>query len=115
YEARWTRERGGVLAAYDLFRRFSQRTTPGELERLMVAGLLDEPMMRPAMTQRAPDLGPQQLAAKAPAALGERALVARLARVAARMEATRALYALFPERPGARRALWSRALERVAT
>lgn len=114
YEARWTRERGGVLAAYDLFRRFSQRMTSGELERLVVAGLLDEGMMRPALMQRAPDLRLAQLAPKASAALRERGVVARVAQVAARMEATRALYALFPARPGRRRRLWRRALARVS-
>lgn len=114
YEVRWTRERGGVLAAYDLFRRFSQRMTLGELERLIGAGLLDEAMMRPAMTQLPPQLRPLDLAPKAPAALRESALVARLASVAARMEATRALYPLFPERAGRRRALWLHALARAS-
>ncbi|UJR81372.1 NAD(P)/FAD-dependent oxidoreductase [Sandaracinus amylolyticus] len=113
YETRWTRERGGVLAAYDLFRRYSQRMTPDELERLVAGGLLDAAMMRPAMTQLPPSLGTRALLAKAPRALRERALVSRLARVAARMEAIRALHPLYPSRPGAARAAWSRALSRM--
>lgn len=113
YETRWTRERGGLLAAYDVFRRYSQRITLAELERLVTTGLLDAAMMRPAMTQLPPALDARALLEKAPRALRERALVSRLARVVARMEAIRALHPLYPSRPGAAREAWSRARTRM--
>jgi flavin-dependent dehydrogenase len=114
YAVRWQRSEGGLLAAYDVFRRMAQELTVEDMARLMRAGLLDEDMMRPGMTQSPPDLRPRLLARKAPAALRERRLAQRIADVGARMMAVRALYARYPSSPGRARSLWSRAAARLA-
>jgi menaquinone-9 beta-reductase len=114
YAVRWHREHGGLLAAYDVFRRFSQDLPTDALARMIRARLLDAATMVPAMQQKAPTLAPSLLLAKAPAALREPRLLAGLGEVFARMAMLRALYARHPEREGAPRARWARAAARIA-
>jgi menaquinone-9 beta-reductase len=114
YAVRWHREHGGLLAGYDAFRRFSQELSVAELARMLRTGLLDGTMMLPAMRQEAPSLALGALLPKAPAAVREPRLLARLAKVVTKMGLLRAAYAKFPEREGARRTQWSRAVARIA-
>lgn len=114
YAVRWHREHGGLLAAYDVFRRFSQKLSVGDLEAMIRAGLLDAATMVPAMRQEAPKLPPSLLLAKAPAALREPRLLARLTEIFARMGLLRTAYARHPEREGTPRARWARVVARIA-
>lgn len=93
YARLWWRRWGGLFAAYDSFRRFSQGLPPGRIEALIAAGLLDRDLARAGLEQRHPQLSmailrrlvpaalraPSQLAALSPALWGMAA-----ARVAAR-------------------------------
>jgi flavin-dependent dehydrogenase len=100
YAVRWQRTWGGLMASYDLFRRFSQRLEVAELERLMARGVMDAEMARHGMMQahpRLPRLG--SLPGKLAALAGEPALSARLLGVIARMAAARALHARYPRDP----------------
>lgn len=114
YGVRWQRAHGGLLAGYDVFRRFSQRLSVDDLARMIEAGLVDARTMTPAMEQRAPELSVGALLPKARRALREPRLLAGIARVGARMAALEALYRAYPARVGSRRA-WVRAVERVAS
>ncbi|TNF25778.1 MAG: FAD-dependent oxidoreductase, partial [Deltaproteobacteria bacterium] len=68
YQRRWQRRWGGLFAAYDLFRRFSERLDADALERLMRVGVMRPDAVREGMAQRWPRLGPRRLAAIARAA-----------------------------------------------
>ncbi len=114
YDVRWHREHGGLLAAYDAFRRFSQTLTVDEVARLMRAGLIDAATVVPAMRQEAPSLPPGALLSKTPAALREPRLLGRLAKVAARMNLLRLAYSQHPSREGVPRAHWARGVARIA-
>jgi len=54
WAVRWMRERGGLFAAYDLFRRFSQTLTVDDLTELVRAGLIDAETAAAGMAQRFP-------------------------------------------------------------
>jgi menaquinone-9 beta-reductase len=113
YAATWQRTWGGLLASYDLFRRFSQGLSVAELTRMMERGLLDPALARFGMMQRPPRLpGLATLPGKAAALAREPALAARLLDVAARMVAVRALYARYPRDPR-RLGTWSRQVARI--
>jgi len=112
WAVRWMRERGGLFAAYDLFRRFSQTLTVADLTDLMGAGLIDGETAAAAMAQRLPRPAPGRALALAPALARAPGVVGRLAAVGARMAALQALYAAYP-RPGAR-GHWAAAVARAA-
>ena len=56
YELRFLRRWGGLLAGYDVFRRFSQGLEVADLARLMELGLLDADGSRAGAAQRWPAL-----------------------------------------------------------
>lgn len=109
WQVAWQREWGGLLASYDLFRRFSQTLTVADLERMMRAGLLDPALARSGLEQRYPRLGPDQLFRMAAAFTREPGLSARLLRIAGAMLTLRALYAHYP-RDRVLLTAWSRAV-----
>jgi menaquinone-9 beta-reductase len=112
YERRFLQEQGGILAAYDLFRRHSQRLTIAELEALMRAGLLDAEASTAGAAQRWPTLNPASLPAKLEGLARAPKQALALAAVGARMAALAALYRAYPG-PGASFEPWSRAVARV--
>jgi flavin-dependent dehydrogenase len=112
YAVAWQRRYGGLFAAYDVFRRFSQTLGPDDLERLMTSGLLDEAAARAGLLQRLPALELGTLGARLRALLRERRLARKLAGVGARMAAAGALYARYPEEP-ARLERWAKRASRL--
>lgn len=114
YERRFLREYGGLLAAYDLFRRHSQRMEVDEMKQLIRAGLLDAESSGAAMAQRWPSMRLGALPAKLrglPEAIGP---LAPLALVGARMAAIGALYRVYPGGESPRLPQWSRTVARLA-
>ena len=112
YAVRWQREHGGLLAGYDLFRRFSQTLSVEELEQLMGSGLFDPALMRGGLEQRLATPTPSMLPGLARGLTRAPGLGARMAAVIAKMVAVRALYANYPKAPEAV-PLWSRQVARL--
>lgn len=112
YARRWQRRWGGLFAAYDLFRRFSEGLAAEDLAELMQAGVMRPEMVRDGMGQRWPSLGPRRVASLALAAGRQPGQVARLLPVVARMGLARALYAAYP-RSIRQIAAWDRAVTRL--
>jgi flavin-dependent dehydrogenase len=113
YERRFLRERGGLLAAYDIFRRYSQTFDADDIAALMRAGLLDGPMSAAGMAQRWPTLDPQAAAAKVAAIGRAPAKALALGGVLSRMGTVASLYKAYPRSRGRRLRAWSRAVARV--
>lgn len=113
YERAFQRRWGGLLAAYDAFRRFSQTLTADDIAALMRSGLLDGRMSAAGMAQRWPAPDVAALVHKAKAALESPALAARLAGVLTKMGALAALYPLYPSSKGRRFRAWSTAVARI--
>lgn len=106
YGVRWQRRYGGTLAAYDVFRRFSQGLSTDEVGALLDAGLLDAESSIAALRQELPRPSPRWLVGKARALVRAPRLAARLAPVLGRMAAAQALYRSYPADP-TQRARWS--------
>jgi menaquinone-9 beta-reductase len=112
YQRRFLREQGGVLAAYDIFRRYSQRQSVDDLATLMRAGLLDAASATAGASQRLPELD-LQIARSKLTALGRAPKHAlALAGVGARMAAVAALYRAYPDAPDLLHR-WSQAVDRL--
>ncbi len=106
-------ELGGLLAGYDLGRRFSQNLSPDDVEALLSAGLLDARQYAAALDQRLPAVDLAGILQKPRAALRCPRLAARLGPVVARMPLILRLYRRHPERPDERAlAWWSRGVAR---
>lgn len=115
YELRFLRRWGGLLAGYDVFRRFSQRLGASELARLMDVGLLDADGSRAGAAQRWPAVDADGLRQKLAALPQAPQLAVALARVGVRMGQLAGLYEVYPGSDASWRAkLWSRAVARVA-
>ena len=56
YAVQWQRRFGGLHAAYDLFRRFSQELDVEDLRRMIGSGLMDSMAVRAGLEQRLPPL-----------------------------------------------------------
>lgn len=106
YGVRWQRRYGGTFAAYDVFRRFSQRLAIDEVAALLDAGLLDASSSIAALRQELPRPSPRQLLAQARGLVRSPRLAARLAPVLARMLAAQVTYRSYPADP-TQRARWS--------
>jgi flavin-dependent dehydrogenase len=121
YERQFLREHGGLLAGYDIFRRFSQRLSIAELARLMQVGLLDAESALAGTAQRwpAPFDHPTMasaagLARKLEALARAPAQTIPLARLGARMAEVAALYRVYPgSDAGWPAKVWSRAVARI--
>lgn len=96
YAADYQRRHGGVLAGYDMLRRFVTALPPGTLRRLAEAGLTTPKMVRHALEQRPPALDPDDLPKLARGLLHAPALAAKLAPLTLRSGALRAFYATYP-------------------
>lgn len=112
YAVTFHRRWGGLLAGYDIFRRFSQTMDASNLALLMRAGLLDEEGVRAGLSQRLPALTPSLLVGRLAGAARAPAAASRFLRTLARMGAAEALFRVCPEAPPAR-AAWSRIVGQV--
>jgi flavin-dependent dehydrogenase len=113
YAVAWQRRYGGLFAAVDRFRRFSESLTPSDLTALMEAGLVDETVLGAALAQQLPRLPLDDVAARLRGLSSAPTMVAPLAGLGARMAATMALYAAYP-RERRERKRWSRLARWVA-
>lgn len=112
YAHAWQRRYGGLFAAYDLFRRFSETLGPAELDVLMDSGLLDETTARAGLEQRFPKLVATSLPGKVGGLWKARRVAGAFARLGARMASAMALYARYPADPAGVPA-WSARAERL--
>ncbi|MEZ4238394.1 MAG: hypothetical protein R3F59_20030 [Myxococcota bacterium] len=101
YNVAWQRAYGGLLAASDLFRRFSAGLQPEDVRALMRRGVLSAGLMGDAMAQRPVRPDPASLAKAASGLARLPRLAARLAPVLARMRAAEAWYERYPRDPAA--------------
>jgi flavin-dependent dehydrogenase len=113
YAVRWQRKHGALLAAYDVFRRFSQTLSSDEVRGLITAGLMDASTTGAGMAQRWPRLEPADARKKVLRAGGQPRLAARIGGVLARMGAVAALYKAYPNSKKRRLKAWSRAVAAV--
>lgn len=113
YERDFQRRFGGLLAAYDAFRRFSQTLAREDIAALMRAGLLDGSLSAAGLAQRWPSPDLPALAHKARAVVENPRLAARLGGVLAKMGALAALYAAYPSSKGRRFFAWESAVARI--
>ncbi|MEZ4337698.1 MAG: FAD-binding protein [Sandaracinaceae bacterium] len=113
YAVTWMRTHGGLFAAYDAFRRYSQGLSTSSLERLMEVGLVDGEMSAATMAQRLPRLTARDALGLAPGLAKAGRLSVGLAQVGARMGALQALYRAYPRERRARRG-WAATAARLA-
>lgn len=113
YAVTWQRRHGGLLAAYDVFRRFSQQLSADELRALITAGLMDATTSAAGMSQVWPTLSPSDAGEKLARAAQRPRLAAEIGTVLARMGAAAALYRAFPRSQGRRLRAWSRAVAAI--
>jgi flavin-dependent dehydrogenase len=112
YERTFLREHGGLLAGYDVFRRFSQRLPVADLARLMQVGLLDAESSLAGTAQRWPNGA--ALARKLEGVARAPLQAVALAQVGARMAEVAGLYRVYPgSASGWPAKLWSRAVARI--
>jgi flavin-dependent dehydrogenase len=102
YAAAFLRRWGGTLAAYDLFRRLTERLDASAQGALIRAGVVSAASMRRGLDQRLPYPGPDDVAAFASVVTRVPRLAARAALVVARMPALVAAYGAYPEGGGER-------------
>ncbi len=99
YSLAWHRRYGGELAAYDVFRRFSQTLSVDDIEGLMNAGVMDAESARAALSQKLPEPPPPgELVRLARALVGQGRLAVRLAGVAPRLALALLIHARYPRR-----------------
>lgn len=98
YNVAFHRKWGGLLATYELFRRFSQSLTAAELGAMIRAGLMDEATVRGALQQRVPALTAPLVLGKLAALARAPGLRMRLVRALAAGAAAQALYRRCPAR-----------------
>lgn len=112
YPVRWMRAHGGLIAASDVFRRFSQTLPLEGLKRLMRSGLIDEASAAAGLAQRLPPLSLSRARSMGPALVRAGRDVLPLGGVAARIAGLMALYARYPKE-AARRARWASRVARL--
>ena len=112
YSVAFHRKWGGLLATYELFRRFSQSITVSELETMIRVGLMDETSVRAGLEQRLPAVSPGLAVQKLEAVGRAPHLALRLGQVLAKGAAAGLLYRNYPEENG-RFSLWQKAIAKV--
>jgi len=101
YNYTWQRRHGGLMAAYDLFRRHSQRIDSSQLAQLIECRVLDPESVVAAMEQRLPSPDLLSAAAKVIGLARAPRTAAGLLPVFVRMGRVLALYARYPADPSA--------------
>lgn len=112
YGVAFQRRHGGTLAAFDLFRRFSQTLATPELEALVATRLLSGPIVTFGLSQGHTLPSLPALMRAAAGGLTQPRLGARLTSVLTKMGLVLGLYAAYPKRAKAL-PRWVRRVERV--
>jgi len=112
YAVRWMRAHGGLLAAYDVFRRFSQRLALADVRRLVAVGLLSSETASVGLRQEMPGATASLVASALRGAVRVPALAAGMGLAVARMRRASGLYAKYPFDHDAR-AAWARRVASV--
>jgi flavin-dependent dehydrogenase len=112
YAVKWHRTYGPLFATFEAFRRFSQRLSAAELERMMEVGLLDVHGARAGLEQRLPAPSPGVAARALRGAVADRRLGLAIAGVLSRGAVAAALYRRYPDDPAALPE-WSRSARRL--
>ncbi len=107
YQSGFMREFGGLLAAYEVFRRASQSLEGHQVEALLRSGLVNAAGYRAGLEQRLPQVDAAQLASTLQGARRAPRLAAHMGRRLAKMGPLAALYRRFPLSPRGM-AIWSR-------
>ncbi len=110
YQAKFMREIGAVHAAYDVFRKTTQKLTSAEMDRMVSASLLLPGASRNTLDQKIPKLEMRDQLPLMRAISREPLIVARFIPSLAKMQAVHALYKKYPLRPDERFLwLWTKA------
>ncbi len=99
YQARFHRLHGRTLAAYDVFRRLSNRLSGDDVDAMLAAGLIEPDNSRAAMEQRMAGFRPAVIGRTALGALRAPTRAARMVPALARMQQVHAAYLEHPRRP----------------
>jgi flavin-dependent dehydrogenase len=114
YQVSFQRRYGGLLAAYDVFRRLVQSLDGADVETLLAAGLINANGYRDGLDQRFPAPGVGDIRDLLMGVRAAPGLVARLVPALARMVPAAALYKVYPSDPR-RLGGWSRAIAGVVS
>lgn len=112
YEVAWHRRHGGVIAFFDVFRRWNQGVDAATLGQVLGLGLVDADTLRAGLDQTLPRPSLRSVVGALRVMAGRPALAGQLALTAARSGAARALYAAYPRR-AADVPAWSRRVDWV--
>ena len=112
YAVKWMRSRGGLHAAYDLFRRFSATLSVDDLEKMIAGSILTESLGRAGLLQEMARPSPREMISLARAITKEPLLGARLLATVTKMQALFALYSRYPREPRERR-VWGKAVAAI--
>jgi menaquinone-9 beta-reductase len=96
YEVNYQRELGRIAAAYDVFRRFSQRLSTDDVAGLLAAGLISPTLSAAGLAQTLPRLTLNDLKQMARAAARAPRLALRLLPSVLRMHSAYLLYGAYP-------------------
>jgi flavin-dependent dehydrogenase len=99
YQARAMRELGGLLGAYDIFRRLSQRLSGEQVGRLITTGLMSPGNARAGLLQHMPRPTPAEGLRLMSGAARAPGLASRMIPPLARMQALGVMYRRYPRRP----------------
>ena len=114
YQARYLREFGPTLGAYDAIRRMSTKLGTDGTERLFASGVFGPSLIEPGLDQRLASLPVRELAGHGRALAADLALARVVIPGLARAGLASAIYRAYPSRPSERRLrVWSRAARAV--
>jgi hypothetical protein len=99
YAARYHRAQGGILLAYDVIRRATQRLTREESELLLAHGIVTRESLAAGFAQRPPPLDTQEIMRVARGALRSPRLAARMAFRVRNVPASLEHGSTYPEEP----------------
>lgn len=114
YQARYLREFGAILAAYDVVRRMSVKLGPEGVEAMYASGIFSPPLVLPGLEQKLGVLAPAE-ALDAARALATDPRMARVVLPSLNaMGMARALYRAYPTEPSVRALRsWARIADRL--
>lgn len=114
YQSNYHQEFGAILAGYDLFRRYTSMIGSDGVERLFRAGLFDGQLASPGLHQTLGTIPVAHLPRRLLALARNRDVAKQLIPTLARMQAARAVYAMYPRTVSPRKlARWSKLATKV--
>jgi menaquinone-9 beta-reductase len=99
YQARFHRQHGALLGAYDVFRRLSNRLSGDDVDAMLAAGFIDPGSSLAAIDQRMPPMGMGLIGRTLLASLRAPRQATQMAPVLARMQRVHRAYRDHPRRP----------------